>query len=358
MRKKYFYDMEFIEDGETIDLLSIGVVCEDGREFYAQNTDCRLDLASDWVKENVFPHLQELDIDGDYAHYRYTEGPWEPSPDKTISSRPIYPVPPWMCREEIRDALLAFVGDDEPEWWGYYSAYDHVALCQLFGKMIDLPKGWPFYTKDLKQFCVSLGDPDLRQVSTEGHHSALYDARWNKRVWEKLDGIASLLRAEREEARETIREAHALLDRYGIKRQDELNEGGGIFLITEYPVTERIRFAMEVPGELVCPTCSFRLHKRLLSAVDFSVSVDSSPVTEHCPNDGAEMRPLTWKESDEEANRGLVSLVDRLKVVKDARERIAEVIYSLDRFTDDTAIAEIQDELNNISAQLKERAQL
>ncbi|MBA3574969.1 MAG: 3'-5' exoribonuclease, partial [Pseudonocardiales bacterium] len=32
---RFFYDCEFIEDGLTIDLVSIGVVDEDGREFYA-----------------------------------------------------------------------------------------------------------------------------------------------------------------------------------------------------------------------------------------------------------------------------------------------------------------------------------
>ena len=30
---KYWFDTEFIEDGVTIALLSIGVVCEDGRRF-------------------------------------------------------------------------------------------------------------------------------------------------------------------------------------------------------------------------------------------------------------------------------------------------------------------------------------
>ncbi len=32
---KIFYDAEFIEDGVTIDLISIAMVAEDGRELYA-----------------------------------------------------------------------------------------------------------------------------------------------------------------------------------------------------------------------------------------------------------------------------------------------------------------------------------
>ena len=36
---RFFYDCEFIEDGRTIDLVSIGVVDENGREFYAVSTE-------------------------------------------------------------------------------------------------------------------------------------------------------------------------------------------------------------------------------------------------------------------------------------------------------------------------------
>jgi hypothetical protein len=32
---KYFFDTEFDEDGKTIELISIGIKCADGREYYA-----------------------------------------------------------------------------------------------------------------------------------------------------------------------------------------------------------------------------------------------------------------------------------------------------------------------------------
>ena len=44
---KYFLDTEFIEDGKTIDLISLGIVCEDGRELYLQNSECEFQKASD-----------------------------------------------------------------------------------------------------------------------------------------------------------------------------------------------------------------------------------------------------------------------------------------------------------------------
>lgn len=149
---RYWFDTEFIEDGKTIDLISIGIVAEDGRTFYAEALECDYDRASDWVKENVLPHL----VSGEYL-------------------RP---------RAAIAADIVEFVGKN-PEFWGYYADYDWVVLCQLYGTMMDLPKGWPMYCRDIKQWCDSMGTPRLpKQTGTE--HNALQDAQWNRQAWEFL----------------------------------------------------------------------------------------------------------------------------------------------------------------------------
>lgn len=94
-----------------------------------------------------------------------------------------------------------------PEFYGYYSDYDHVALCWLFGKMIDLPTGFPMYTIDLKQekdriikdlkYCNKLSledaifyfenDPDYPKQTNE--HNALSDAIWNRDLHNFLNNI-------------------------------------------------------------------------------------------------------------------------------------------------------------------------
>lgn len=155
---KYFFDTEFIEDGRTIDLLSIGIVAEDGRELYMRNTEADLDKASNWVITNVFPTL-EVRTDGTQCGK-------------------------WYTREAIASAILEFIGNDTPEFWAYYADYDWVVLCQLFGRMIDLPKGWPMYCRDVKQLCDSLGNPKLPKQ--DGEHHALNDARWTKQAYEFL----------------------------------------------------------------------------------------------------------------------------------------------------------------------------
>ena len=139
---KIFFDTEFIEDGKTIDLISIGMVREDGRRFYAENAECALGRADDWVKANVFPHLV-----GEKA---------------------------WMTRAELRDAIFEFVGE-KPEFWAYFADYDWVVLCQLYGRMINLPEGWPMWCRDVKQALSARGIIDLPAKSGV-EHNALADA--------------------------------------------------------------------------------------------------------------------------------------------------------------------------------------
>lgn len=155
---KYYLDTEFYEDGKTIDLISIGVVCEDGREFYAVSKDAELHRVSEWVRTNVLPQL------------------------------PPYGHPAWMHRSEIQHALYYFIVDEgkkRPEAWGYYPAYDWVVLCQLFGTMMDLPKHFPKLCMDLKQLAISVGSPPL-PAQNSGKHDAIEDARWNMRVHQLL----------------------------------------------------------------------------------------------------------------------------------------------------------------------------
>jgi hypothetical protein len=176
---KYFIDTEFIENGITIELISIGIVCDDGREYYALNFDCDFSKASDWVKENVLNQLPELPLPQLYV----SETSWKKSPTYKAG---------WRKKGAIADEVKAFINQPlviKPEFWTYYGAYDHVVLCQLFGTMMDLPAGFPMYTMDLKQWCKQLGDPEL-PAQGKGEHSAIQDARWNRDVWHFLDNYS------------------------------------------------------------------------------------------------------------------------------------------------------------------------
>lgn len=173
LKMKYFLDTEFIEDGRTIELLSIGIVAEDGRELYAEldQRDVDHEKADAWVKENVIAHLWHRQKD------KAEFNGW--TRDGGIGGL--------LRRGQIALEVVAFCSltqGDRPEFWAYYADYDWVALCQLFGRMIDLPKGWPKYCNDLKQLCVSKGDPELPKQ--EGGHHALNDARWVRDQYARL----------------------------------------------------------------------------------------------------------------------------------------------------------------------------
>ena len=173
---RYWLDTEFIEDGKTIDPISIGIVAEDGREFYVEVQDANLFNANDWVKANVLPHLWSRNADHREGNIWTRDGG----------------VGGLMLRSKVGDEVRRFCDPEQygkPEFWGYYADYDWVVLCQLFGTMMDLPKGWPMYCRDLKQLCDEMGNPDL-PTQGKGEHHALADARWNQEAHRFLENKA------------------------------------------------------------------------------------------------------------------------------------------------------------------------
>lgn len=230
---KYFINTEFLEGkqdkrflgikyGETkptIDLISIGIVGEDDREYYAISKDFNLkeawnryDIAEQtmfekqngfkgrkvyWLRDNVLkPIYNELILhhtSEDWYHRNVHFG------GKVYNSKKMrfdYKSLEWLINkygktnkqiaEEVKQFCLptrGFLRDNyelknsifdkswdftkmntyekqfdkeyesskHPEFYAYYADYDWVAFCWLFGKMIDLPNGFPMYCIDVKQ---------------------------------------------------------------------------------------------------------------------------------------------------------------------------------------------------------------
>ncbi len=103
--------------------------------------------------------------------------------ENVLSKLPPPSDPRWKPRAQIRDDIVALVksGKGTPKFWAYYADYDWVVFCQLFGKMIDLPPGFPMYCRDLKQMLDSydnLRKTDLPLQPEGTEHNALADAKW------------------------------------------------------------------------------------------------------------------------------------------------------------------------------------
>lgn len=141
---RYFIDTEFdwFPKEGTICPISIALVAEDGREYYAILTNYRNRFSeSSFVAEHVRTVLQSV-------------GPQTDHKD--------------MAR--VRDDIVRFIGDDVPEFWGDYSAFDYVMLSMIMGDFSSWPSGWPMHINDMQQ-------ESMLAISSAVPHNALADAR-------------------------------------------------------------------------------------------------------------------------------------------------------------------------------------
>ena len=204
---KYFIDTEFIEGFKKpikwlptignfnkpyhfIQLISIGIICEDGREYYAISNEYNYHDASEWVKSNVIAPIYRNQISAFKQQFM------------DISTFHRY-IPSSKSNSQIaNDAILfcgGYVGEVNstfralPEFYAYFADYDWVVFCSLFGTMMDLPKWFPMYCRDLKQMLDDTQEevdfqlkehPNYPKNSNE--HNAIDDARWNFKLYNFL----------------------------------------------------------------------------------------------------------------------------------------------------------------------------
>lgn len=144
---RYFVDTEFEERGSAgIDLISIAIVAEDGREYYAEVPDKFINTNNPWLRENVLPYLVR---------------------GEAVKPRP-----------RISQEIVLFIGGDpKPEFWGYYAAYDYVVMVNIFGGMAGWPRHYPYMFYDLRQALDHAGLDEVKQ-DDDSVHNALDDARW------------------------------------------------------------------------------------------------------------------------------------------------------------------------------------
>lgn len=163
--QKIFIDLEFLEDGKTIELISIAAVREDGAEYYAVNSEFDWDKCQDeWLREHVLPHVENT-------------ASWDKKP-----------------KQQIAEEMKKFAGKN-PEFWADYASYDWIGLCQLYGKMIELPPTWPKFVRDVQQLQDEVRKTKttkrlstLRPHNSPEHHP-LYDARDCKARYDYLCSV-------------------------------------------------------------------------------------------------------------------------------------------------------------------------
>jgi hypothetical protein len=167
-KTRFAYDTEFIEDGRTIDLISIGIIREDGQEYYAVNSEMPFSRIREhrWLMENVFPFLL----------MKSTVAP----DGEQLLLLPDLPHPSVKPKKIIAKEVYEFLtsGEHDPEIWAYYGSYDHVVFAQLWGVMAQLPNPMPMRTRDVADLLDEYDAWDGRPLQDSATaHNALADAR-------------------------------------------------------------------------------------------------------------------------------------------------------------------------------------
>jgi len=176
---RWYLDTEFLEDGKTIELISIALVNDPGTvEYYAGDAECDLSrvMTDEWLRQHVVPHLPSFDRG---------RGP--------VGNEGTF----WKPKAEIGRDLLRLFGmvagkfNETPEIWADHASYDWVALCQIYGRMIDLPRGMPMFCMDLMQDLRQRGirRSDLPKQDPKTEHDALADARWLRSAHRYVQGF-------------------------------------------------------------------------------------------------------------------------------------------------------------------------
>lgn len=177
-RIKIFFDLEFTGLHQNTTMISIGLVSECGKKFYAEAWDYDESQVDDWVQENVIENL-------------------------LYKERPNAGLVGWVEGETtfvrgfshaIRNWLGVWLEQfEEVEMWSDCLAYDWVLFRNLFKETESFPSNVIYIPFDISTlFHLKNIDPDINRekfseiLGDSKKHNALWDAEVIKACYHKL----------------------------------------------------------------------------------------------------------------------------------------------------------------------------
>lgn len=172
---KIFFDCEMTGLHKGTTLISIGLVSECGKEFYAELTDYNRSQVNDWIQENVIDNLMFNDYDKlnkQLGAITFVKG----------------------TKEEVGLALKDWFNlFNTIELWSDRPYYDVVLLQDFFGGAFGIPSHVCYISFDICTLMKAFGvDPDVSREAfidtpIDGvKHNSLHDSRVIKACYEKL----------------------------------------------------------------------------------------------------------------------------------------------------------------------------
>lgn len=184
---KLYFDEEFSGLHKNTTLISLGIVAEDGRKFYAEFTDYDEKQCDKWIEENVLSHL-------------ILSGNDNLAKELSRDDRAIVVM---GCKADIRNELSDWLSQfPYAQFVSDVCHYDFVLLIDLFGTAFDLPENVSPACHDInidiaRHYGISereAFDRSREEIVSElcGHeiegrkHNALYDAEVIKAIYEEI----------------------------------------------------------------------------------------------------------------------------------------------------------------------------
>jgi hypothetical protein len=205
---KLFFDFEFTGLHQKTTPISLGIVSDCGKKFYAEFNDYDQRQIEDWLKENVISNLKfSQPKEGEDEYYVASRAEDNPVGNSLYHS---YNVEMRGDKRMIVSELNRWLKQFElVELWSDCLHYDFVLFCEMFGGAMKLPNNIYYIPFDLCTLLKVKGiDPDVnREVfgadafSENGEplffdakcnilepvkHNALWDAEIIKRCYDKL----------------------------------------------------------------------------------------------------------------------------------------------------------------------------
>ena len=182
-----FFDTEFTGLHKYTTLISLGMVDENGRTFYAEFFDYDEDQVNDWIKENVIANLKFATNSFKIPDINFgSSDNIEMKANKKI------------VKEYLTKWLSAY---DDVQFVSDVCHYDMVLLIDIFGGAFDLPCNINPACHDINQDIARYYNfseieafdysrekiLENRYISIDGYkHNSLYDAKVIKAIYESI----------------------------------------------------------------------------------------------------------------------------------------------------------------------------
>ena len=184
---KIFFDTEFTGLHKNTTLVSIGLVSEDNRQFYAELIDYNEEQCDDWINENVISYLYSKNRDKRQNVY---------VPNYHLAGK-------YEIAKVLENWLSQF---DDIELVSDVCHYDMVLFADLFGGAFYMPQNVCACCYDINQDIARVYNCSMREAFNMSRedilknygknnkiigdkHNALYDAKVIRELYQALNNI-------------------------------------------------------------------------------------------------------------------------------------------------------------------------